>query len=84
MFANAGCQGAINLSEAIVLNSHVAMRPDMRKLMNKNSPWNRLLNKAEQLKGSAGGKVKSPLKFIKCQIGFNKVSYQDQLRTPRS
>ena len=38
-----------------------------------DSPWDRLLEKAEQLKASVRAKVEHPFRVIKCQFGFTKV-----------
>ena len=38
-----------------------------------DSPWDRLLEKAEQLKASVRAKVEHSVRVIKCQFGFTKV-----------
>jgi IS5 family transposase len=76
VFADAGYQGAVKRPEATGVNWHVAMRPGKRRALNKNSPWGRLLDKAEQLKASVRAKVEHPFRVIKCQFGFTKVRYK--------
>ena len=52
-----------------------AMRPSKRWVLDKNSHWGSLLEKAEQLKASVRAKVEHPFRVIKCQFGFTKVRY---------
>ena len=52
------------------------MRPGKCRALNKQSPWWRLLEKAEQLKASVRAKVQHPFRVIKCQFGFTKVRYK--------
>ena len=47
-----------------------------RKVLDKNSPWGKLLDKAEQMKASVRAKVEHPFRVIKCQFGFTKVRYK--------
>jgi len=77
VFADAGYQGSVKRPEATGVNWHVAMRPGKRRALNKNSPWGRLLDKAEQLKASVRAKVEHPFRVIKCQFGFTKVRYKE-------
>jgi len=76
VFADAGYQGSVKRPEATGVDWHVAMRPGKRRALNKNSPWGRLLDKAEQLKASVRAKVEHPFRVIKCQFGFTKVRYK--------
>ena len=76
VFADAGYQGAVKRPEATGVDWHVAMRPGKRRVLNKNSPWGSLLEKAEQLKASVRAKVEHPFRVIKCQFGFTKVGYK--------
>ena len=76
VFADAGYQGAVKRPEATAMDWHVAMRPGKRRALNKNSPWGRLLDKAEQLKASVRAKVEHPFRVIKCHFGFTKVCYR--------
>jgi transposase, IS5 family len=76
VFADAGYQGAAKRPEATGVDWHVAMRPGKRRALDKNSPWGRLLDKAEQLKASVRAKVEHPFRVIKCQFGFTKVRYK--------
>ena len=76
VFADAGYQGAVKRPEATGVDWHVAMRPGKRRVLNKNSPWGSLLEKAEQLKASVRAKVEHPFRVIKRQFGFTKVRYK--------
>ena len=76
VFADAGYQGAVKRPEAKGVDWHVAMRPGKRRVLNKNSPWGSLLDKAEQLKASVRANVEHPFRVIKCQFGFTKVRYK--------
>ena len=76
VFADAGYQGAVKRPEAAGVDWHVAMRPGKRRVLNKNSPWGSLLDKAEQLKASVRANVEHPFRVIKCQFGFTKVRYK--------
>jgi IS5 family transposase len=76
VFADAGYLGAIKRPEATGVEWHVAMRPGKRRALNKQSPWGRLLDKAEQVKASVRAKVEHPFRVIKCQFGFTKVRYK--------
>jgi IS5 family transposase len=51
----------------------VAMRPGKRKVLDNNSPWYNLLDKAEKIKASVQAKVEHPFRLIKCTFGFTKV-----------
>ena len=76
VFEDAGYQGAVKRPEATGVAWHVAMRPGKRRVLNKNSLWGSLLDKAEQLKASVRAKVEHPFRVIKCQFGFIKVRYK--------
>ena len=76
VFADAGYQGAVKRPEATGVAWHVAMRPGKRRVLNKNSPWGSLLDKAEKLKASVRAKVEHPFRVVKCQFGFTKVRYK--------
>jgi IS5 family transposase len=76
VFADAGYQGSVKRPDATGVDWHVAMRPGKRRALNKNSPWGRLQDKAEQLKASVRAKVEHPFRVIKCQFGFTKVRYK--------
>ena len=76
VFADAGYQGAVKRPEATGVAWHVAMRPGKRRVLNKNSPWGSLLDKAEKLKASVRAKVEHPFRVVKCQFGFTKVLYK--------
>ena len=76
VFADAGYRGADKREEATGVQWQVAMRPGKRKVLDKNSPWGSLLDKAEQMKASVRAKVEHPFRVIKCQFGFTKVRYK--------
>ena len=76
VFADAGYRGADKREEATGVQWQVAMRPGRRKVLDKNSPWGNLLDKAEQMKASVRAKVEHPFRVIKCQFGFTKVRYK--------
>ena len=76
VFADAGYQGVTKRDEATGVDWHVAMRPGKRRVLDKNSPWGNLLDKAEQMKASVRAKVEHPFRVIKCQFGFTKVRYR--------
>jgi IS5 family transposase len=76
LFADAGYQGADRREEASGVDWHVAMRLVKRKVLDENSPWGNLLDKAEQMKASMRAKVEHPFRVIKSQFGFTKVRYK--------
>ena len=76
VFADAGYRGAEKREEATGVAWQVAMRPGKRKVLDRNSPWGNLLDKAEQMKASVRAKVEHPFRVIKCQFGFTKVRYK--------
>ena len=76
VFADAGYRGADKREEATSVQWQVAMRAGKRKVLDKNSPWGNLLDKAEQMKASVRAKVEHPFRVIKCQFGFTKVRYK--------
>ena len=76
VFADAGYRGAEKREEATGVAWQVAMRPGKRKVLDKNSPWGNLLDKAEQMKASVRAKVEHPFRVIKCQFCFTKVRYK--------
>jgi IS5 family transposase len=76
VFADAGYQGAAKREEATGVDWQVAMRPGKRRALDKNAPWGKLLDAAEQLKASVRAKVEHPFRVLKCQFGFTKVRYK--------
>ena len=76
-FGDAGFQGVDKRPDAKTgVKWHVAMKPGKRRAMDKNTPWGKLLDKAEQIKASVRSKVEHPFRVIKCQFGFTKVRYR--------
>ena len=61
VFADADYQGATKRLDATGVDWHVAMRHSKRRALDKNSPWGKLLDKAEQIKASVRAKVEHPL-----------------------
>ena len=75
VFADAGYQGSVKRPEATGFNRHVAMCPGKRWALNNSLSWGSLLDKAEQFKASVPARVEHPVRVIRCQFGFIKVSY---------
>jgi len=74
VFADAGYQGAHKrLDSKEDVECHVAMRPGLRKLLDKADPVNALTEQVERIKGSIRAKVEQPFRVIKRQFGHLKV-----------
>ena len=52
---------------------HIAMRPDKRRAMDKQSPPGATLDRTEQLKSSSRAEVEHPFQVIKRQLSLTKV-----------
>ena len=78
VFADAGYQGADKRPGAKRgVRWHVAMRPGMRKNLDKaGSPDDALIEKVEKLVASIRAKVEHPFRVVKRQFGFVKVRYR--------
>ena len=63
---------------------HVAMRPGLRKLLDKADPMDALTDQVERIKASIRAKVEHPFRVIKRQFGHVKVRYRGLARTQRS
>ncbi len=88
VFADAGYQGAHKRPGAKEdVQWHVAMRPGLRKLLDKADPMDALTDQVERIKASIRAKVEHPFRVIKRQFGHVKVRYRGlakntaQLRT---
>ena len=77
VFADAGYQGAHKRPDAKAhVQWHVAMRPGLRKLLDKADPMDALTDKVERIKASIRAKVEHPFRVIKRQFGHVKVRYR--------
>jgi len=81
VFADAGYQGAHKRPDAKEdVQWHVAMRPGLRKLLDKADPKDALTEQVERIKASIRAKVEHPFRVIKRQFGYTKVRYQGLLK----
>ena len=77
VFADAGYQGAHKRPDAKEnVQWHVAMRPGLRKLLDKTDPMDALTEQVERIKASIRAKVEHPFRVIKRQFGHVKVRYR--------
>jgi len=77
VFADAGYQGAHKRPDAKAnVQWHVAMRPGLRKLLDKADPKDALTEQIERIKASIRAKVEHPFRVIKRQFGHVKVRYR--------
>ena len=77
VFADAGYQGADKRPDAKDdVQWHVAMRPGLRKLLDKADPMDALTDQLERIKASIRAKVEHPFRVIKRQFGHVKVRYR--------
>jgi IS5 family transposase len=77
VFADAGYQGAHKRPDAKAdVQWHVAMRPGLRKLLDKADPMDALTDPVERIKTSIRAKVEHPFRVIKRQFGHVKVRYR--------
>jgi IS5 family transposase len=77
VFADAGYQGAHKRPDAKAdVQWHVAMRPGLRKLLDKADPMDALTDQLERIKASNRAKVEHPFRVIKRQFGHVKVRYR--------
>jgi IS5 family transposase len=77
VFADAGYQGVDKRQENrdTDITWHVAMKAGKRKAL-RDTPWGRLLDKAEQAKASMRAKVEHPFRIVKRQFGYAKTRYR--------
>ena len=77
VFADAGYLGAHKRPDAKEdVQWHVAMRPGLRKLLDKADPMDALTEQVERIKASIRAKVEHPFRVIKRQFGHVKVRYR--------
>ena len=77
VFADAGYQGAHKRPDVKAdVQWHVAMRPSLRKLLDKADPMDALTDQLERIKASIRAKVEHPFRVIKRQFGHVKVRYR--------
>jgi len=77
VFADAGYQGAHKRPDARGdAQWHVAMRPGLRKLLDKADPMQALTDQIETVKARIRAKVEHPFRVIKRQFGHVKVRYR--------
>jgi IS5 family transposase len=77
VFADAGYQGAHKRPDAKEdVTWHVAMRPGLRKRLDKADPADALTEQVERIKASIRAKVEHPFRVIKRQFGHMKVRYR--------
>ena len=76
-FGDAGYQGVDKRADANAkVQWRIAMRPGLRKKLNKADPVDALVHKVEYPKASVRAKVEHPFRVIKCQFGYVKVRYR--------
>lgn len=76
-FGDAGYRGIDKRGDANAkVRWHIAMRPGLRKQLDKAHPVDALVNKIEYLKASMRAKVEHPFRVIKRQFGHLKVRYR--------
>ncbi|CAN6484430.1 unnamed protein product [Victoria cruziana] len=77
VFAYAVYQGAYKRPAAKGdVQWHVAMRPGLRRLLDKADPMDALTDQVERIKASIRAKVEHPFRVIKRQFGHVKVRYR--------
>ncbi len=75
-FADAGYQGVHRRPEASGPSRHVAMRPGLRRRLDRRVLEDRVVEGIEQLKASIRAKVEHPFRVLKRQFGYTKVRYR--------
>jgi IS5 family transposase len=75
-FGDAGYQGIDKREAARGPIWHVAMRAGLRRKLDPSSPWQAMLEQAEQLKASIRAKVEHAFRVLKRQFGYTKVRYR--------
>ena len=55
---------------------HVALRPGLRRALDKHKPLEALIDQLERTKASIRAKVEHPFRVIKQQFGYVKVRYR--------
>lgn len=67
-------------TQDIAVHWLVAMRPGKRKVLDKSTPMDAILDKLEQAKAHIRAKVEHPFRVIKRQFGHVKVRYRGLLK----
>ena len=76
-FGDAGYQGVDKRADAHKnVRWHVAMRPGLRRALDKDRPVDALIDQFERTKASIRAKVEHPFRVIKQQFGYIKVRYR--------
>ena len=76
-FGDAGYQGADKRPDAKEgVRWHVAMRPGLRRALDKDKPVDALIDQLEYTKASIRAKVEHPFRVLKQQFGHLKVRYR--------
>lgn len=76
-FGDAGYQGASKRPDAKAkVNWHIAMRPGLRKELDKETPMGKLIDQIERTKAQIRAKAEHPFRVIKRQFGHVKVRYR--------
>ena len=80
-FGDAGYQGVDKRADTDTdtdakVRWRIAMRPGLRKKLDKARPVDALIHKVEYLKASVRAKVEHPFRVIKRQFGYVKVRYR--------
>jgi IS5 family transposase len=75
-FGDAGYQGAPRRPESTMANWFIAMRPGLRKRLDRSNLRESILDEIERLKASVRAKVEHPFRVLKRQFGFTKVRYR--------
>ena len=76
-FGDAGYQGASKRQDAKAKVSwHIAMRPGLRKELDKETPMGKLIDQIERTKAQIRAKAEHPFRVIKRQFGHVKVRYR--------
>ena len=76
-FGDAGYQGVDKRPDANKnVRWHVAMRPGLRRALDKDRPVEALIDQLERTKASIRAKVEHPFRVLKQQFGYVKVRYR--------
>lgn len=76
-FGDAGYQGVDKRPDASKsARWHVALRPGLRRALDKDRPVEALMDQLERTKASIRAKVEHPFRVLKQQFGYVKVRYR--------
>ncbi|MFY3384382.1 IS5 family transposase [Paracidovorax sp. MALMAid1276] len=76
-FGDAGYQGVDKRADAQqTARWHVAMRPGLRRALDKDKPLDDLIDRLERTKARIRAKVEHPFRVLKQQFGYVKVRYR--------